>query len=222
MNKDNKILEREQCCPDRIPSPELPSPTDCLPPKELARVLEHIQDTNEFLLDLALSDDRPPHETYRKVFDGLIGVRVEIANEQGETVEGSINLVGTNFLLLREEGFSFLFPFDKIDKIEPYGKHAEPYPKLQLSEIDPCLRRDITFSFGKVVAASPELLHLFFGIRLETYLLLIGEKEIKVNTGGIIVEGIITETDKETITMDVNGERNIISIEKVSLITINA
>lgn len=222
MNKEDRIPEQDQCCPDRFPSPQLPSPTDCLPPDELARVLEQIKDANELLLDLALSDDRPPQETYRKVFNGLIGVRVEIKNQQLETVEGVVTFVGYDFIILREGDYAFIFLFEKMERIEPYGKYSEPYPKLELGEIEPCLRRELTFNFGKIVAASPELIHLFFGIRLEKYLLSMEDKRIQIKMGDISVDGLLTDADKETITLDINGEKNVIPIEKVLLITINA
>ncbi|MBO1913825.1 hypothetical protein J4G37_54550, partial [Microvirga sp. 3-52] len=88
MDKEDILPEEEHCCPERLPSPQLPSPADCLPPAELAKLLEEIRDTNELLLDLALSDSRPPQESYRKVFDGLTGLRVEIADHSGGKVEG--------------------------------------------------------------------------------------------------------------------------------------
>lgn len=222
MNKDDKKSKKVECCPDQFPSPQLPSPTDCLPPDELAKVLEQIKDANELLLDLALSEEQPSHESYRKVFDGLIGVQVEITNEQGATVEGVVNFVGYNFIILKDETITVIYPFDKIDKLLPYAKHSEPYPKIKLSEIDPCLRRDLTFTFGKIVAKSPELLHLFFGIRLEKYLLIMEDKKVKVNMRDIIVDGLITDADMESITLNTNGESNVIPIEEVSFITINA
>ena len=222
MNKEDRISKQDRYCPDRFPSPQLPSPTDCLPPNELARVLEQIKDANELLLDLALSDDRPAQETYRKVFSGLMGVRVEIKNQQLETVEGVVIFVGYDFIILREGEYAFIFLFEKMERIEPYGKYAEPYPTLELGEIEPSLRRELTFNFGKIVAASPELIHLFFGIRLEKYLLSMEDKRIKINMGDISVDGLLMDADKKTITLDINGEKNVIPIEKVLLITINA
>ena len=180
LDNEDKLPEEEHCCPERFPSPQLPSPTDCLPPDELAKVLGHIRDTNELLLDLALSDSRSPQETYRKVFDGLTGLRVEIANHKGEKIEGVVTLVGSDFLVLREDGHTTLVPFDKIDGIQPYGKYAEPYPKSEISGMKPALHRELTFHFGEVVASSPKLIQLFFGIRLDIYLLLLEDKRVKV------------------------------------------
>ena len=220
MNNNDKLPE-EDCCPERFPSPQLPSPADCLPPDELANLLEQIRDANELLLDLALSDKRSPNETYRKVFDGLTGLRVEIANHKGEKVEGVVTLVGSDFLVLREDEHTTLVPFDKIDGIQPNGKYAEPYPESEIDGMDRSLHRKLTFNFGEAVASSLKLIQLFFGIPLDIYLRLLEDKRVKVTMEDGIVEGVITDADKESITVDVSGESNVILIEKVSLISIN-
>ena len=217
-NKDK--LPEEDCCPERFPSPQLPSPTDCLPPGELAILHEQIRVANELLLDLALSDERSPNETYRKVFDGLTGLRVEIADHKGEKVEGVVILVGSDFLVLREDMHTMLIPFDKIDGIQPYGKYAEPFPESKIDGLKPSLQRKLTSHFGEAVASSLKLIQLFFGIPLDIYLRLLEDKRVKVTMEGMIVEGIITDADKESITVDVSGESNVILIEKVSLISI--
>ena len=219
----------KKCCQKKallllksFPSPQLPSPTDCLPPDELTKLLDQIRDANELLLDLALSEERSPNETYRKVFDGLTGLRVEIANHKGEKVEGVVTLVGSDFLVLQEDGHTTLVPFDKIDGIQPYGKYAEPYPESEISRMKPALHRKLTYNFGEVIASSPKLIQLFFGIRLDIYLLLLEDKQVKVTMENIIIDGIITNANQESITLDVNGEKNVILIEEISLIAVNA
>ena len=121
----NDFCIQEQCCTERFPSPKLPSPTDCLPPQVLEKVLEEIRDANELLLDLALADDRPPEETFQKAFDGLIGLRVEITNLLSETIEGLVTLVGYNFVVLRKEEIVFILPYSQIETLKPSGRFAE-------------------------------------------------------------------------------------------------
>lgn len=216
----NDFCIPEQCCPDRLPSPQLPSPADCLPPEVLERVIEKISDANELLLDLALADERSPEETFQKVFDGLIGLRVEITNQLSETIEGIVTLAGFTFVVLQEEEIVTILPYSQIVTIKPSGRYAEPYPGPKLTEIDPCLRRDLTFQFGEVVSSSPELIHLFFRIHLDIYLLTVEAKRIQVKVDGTTVEGLLTDVNKETIVLKVKEERNIIPIDKISLITI--
>ena len=215
----NDFCIQEQCCPERFPSPKLPSPTDCLPPQVLEKVLEEIRDANELLLDLALADDRPPEETFQKAFDGLIGLRVEITNLLSETIEGLVTLVGYNFVVLRKEEIVFILPYSQIETLKPSGRFAELYHDPGLSEIDPCFRRDLTFNFGEVNSSSPELIHLFFRIRLNVYLLTLEAKRIQVKLDDSTVEGLLVDANKETIVLKVEGERTLIPIEKVSLIT---
>lgn len=222
MDKEDMLPEEEHCCPERFPSPQLPSPATCLPPEEMTKLIEQIRDANELLLDLALSEDRSSRETYRKAFDGLTGLRVEIADHKGGKVEGVVTLVGSDFLVLREDAHATLVPFDKIDGILPYGKYSEPYPVSEIGGMKPALHRELTFHFGKVVASSPKLIQLFFGIRLDIYLLLLEDKRVKVTLEDMIVEGIITDANKESITVDIKGERNVIPMEKISLIVVNS
>jgi len=211
-----------QCCSDQFPSPTYPSAADCLPTDELDQVVEKIRDANELLLNLALDDSRPPHETYQKMFDGLVGIRVEITNLLGETIEGKITLVGFDFVILREEDLTILFPFKEIDSIKPFGRYAEPYHDPELTMIDSCLRRDITFHFGEVVSSSPELIQLFFRIHLSVYLLLFQEKQILVKTDGLTLEGLLTDVNKETITLKVEEESTIFPLAMIKLITMTA
>ena len=80
-------------------------------------------------------------------------------------------------------------------------------------------RRDLTFHFGEVVSSSPELIHLFFRIRLDIYLLIVEAKRIQVKVDGSTVEGLLTEINKESIVLQVEDEKNLIPIDMISLIT---
>ena len=215
----NEFCIPEACCPERLPSPKLPSPTDCLPPNELEKVLEEIEAANELLLDIALDSERPINETYQKVFDGLIGLRVEITNSLGETVEGKVHLSGLEFVSLVEEETTWLYPYSQIETIKPFGRFAEPFSDPELSQIDPCFRRDLTFHFGDVVSCSPELLQLFFRIPLDVYLLLFEGKNVQVKTNDLKIEGILADVYKDSIALDQQEETTIIQSELISLMT---
>ena len=219
QNHTNDFCIPEQCCPERFPSPQLPSPTACLPENLLEQVLVEIEEANELLLDLALADDRPIEEVFQKVFDGLMGLRVEITNKIGETISGRVTLSGFNFVVLEEKELVSIYPHNQIETIKPIGKYAEPHHSPEFSEINPCFRRDLTFNFGEVVASSPALIHLFFRIRLNVYLLKFEDKKIQVKVDNTIVEGLLVKVNKETIALKVKDENNIIPIDKISLIT---
>lgn len=221
FDKESYFYIPVQCCPDRYPSPNLPSPTSCLPKEDLERVLEKIRAANELLLDLALGEERLPDETYQKVFDGLIGLRVEITALSGETCEGKVSLSGYDFVVLRNEEKVFIYPYSQIDIVKPFGRFADPYDDPELREIDPCFRRELTFNFGDVVSSSPELIHLFFRMRLNIYLLVYEEKHIQVQIDGQTIEGQMKKVDKESISLEVAEQLTTISIDKIKLFTLN-
>lgn len=210
------------CCPERLPSPQLPSPTDCLSQGELEELEEVIRDANELLLDLALEDGRPTEEIFRKVFDGLIDLWVEVINQFGETIEGKVFLVGFDFVALRKEKVILILPYNQIELVKPFERFAELYPDPELTEIDACLRRDLTFHFGKVVSSTPKLIHLFFRMRLTIYLLLLVDKRIRVTVGHSTIEGTLVDADQESILLKQNEEKEIIPIDTVSLITVKS
>ncbi|MEI4770528.1 hypothetical protein WAX74_12865 [Psychrobacillus sp. FJAT-51614] len=222
QERTNDFCFPEECCPERFPSPQLPSPTDCLQQEAFLKVQEEIRNANELLMDLALADERPPEETFQKAFDGLIGLRVEITNLLGETIEGNVNIAGYDFVVLREEEKITILPYSQIETIKPYGRFAERYHDPELSEIDPCFRRELTFHFGEVVSSSPELIHLFFRIRLNVYLLKMIAKRIQVKIENSLVEGFLEDVNKDTIVLKVEEERNILPIDKILLITIKS
>lgn len=217
---ENDFCILDHCCPERFPSPQLPSPADCLPPEVLEKVLERITDANELLLDLALRDDRSADETFQKVFDGLIGLQVEVTNSLSETIDGRVTLAGFDFVILQGEEIDSILPYRSIEMIKPSGRFAEPYRDAELVDSDPCFRRDLTFHFGEVVSSSPELIHLFFRIHLAVYLLTIEARRIQVTVDGTTVEGLLTDVNQETIVLKVEGERRIIPLDKISLITV--
>ncbi|QED46204.1 hypothetical protein [Cytobacillus dafuensis] len=223
VQKQKQIIDfciPERCCPDRFPSPQLPSPTGCQPPDIFEKTQKDIIKANKLLLDLALADDRPPNETFQKVLDGLAGLRVKIKNHLGETIEGKVMMTGSNFVVLREGHIENILPFSQIDTINPFGRFTEPDHEPQLTDIDPCFRRDLTFHFGDVVSSFPELIHLFFRTPLNIYLLYLEAKRIQVKVADLTVEGLVTDVDKETIVLKVGRESQIISFDKITLITI--
>lgn len=221
IEKKNDFHIPQQCCPERYPSPKLPSPTSCLPQETLEKVIEKIRAANELLLDLALGEDRLPDETYQKVFDGLNRLRVEITSLSGDTCEGKVFLSGYDFVVLRNEEKVFIYPYSQIDIVKPFGRFADPYHDPELSKIDPCFRRELTFNFGDVVSSSPELIHLFFRMRLNIYLLVFEEKQIQVQMEGQTIEGQMKKVDKESISLEVDGQLTTISIDKIKLVTLN-
>ncbi|WP_342535961.1 hypothetical protein [Sporosarcina sp. FSL K6-3508] len=202
----------DRCCPERFPSP-----TNCLPFESFEQMEKEIKAANELLLDLAL-EDRPPEEIFRKVFAGLEGLKVIVIMNEGKTITGKVMTVGFDFVVLLDGKVEIILPYRQIDMVKPCGRFAEPTTEPSLLNIDSCLRRDIAFCFGEIVASSPELLQRFFKIRLTIYLLLLDAKIIEITLDNTVIEGLVMDVDKETIVIESNKKLKVIPIDKITLI----
>ncbi|KZE37311.1 hypothetical protein AV656_12135 [Bhargavaea cecembensis] len=210
----------DSCCPERLQSPEFPSPTGCLPDRELAELIDRIDAANNLLLDLALDDERPPEETFLKVFSGLMGLQVKVEIGGGRTVMGKVHTAGHDFAVLLDEQTEVILPYRTIAKVEPCGRFAEPDHEAELREIDPCLRRDLTFNFGATVASSPQLLHLFFRMRFNIYLLFLEAKTVELTLGDETIVGFVTDVNEESVVLKVKKDVEIIPMGRITMIKI--
>lgn len=220
MKREFDFFIPDAHCPERFQTEELTSDVDCLPSGVLEELIEEIRDANEELLDLALEEDRTQDQIFQRVFDGLIGLAVEIDVKAGGKVEGFVNLSGFDFVSLRTDGNVVLLPYRQIESVHPAGKYAEQATDPELAEIDPCFRRDLTYRFGEVVASSPELIHLFFRIRLSIYLLQFEAKRLQAFLNGETVEGLLTDVDRESIVLKTGEDHKVLPINKILKIII--
>ncbi|MFS0577118.1 hypothetical protein AB1K83_15880 [Sporosarcina sp. 179-K 3D1 HS] len=200
-------------CPDSLSNPQLPSPTDNLPPE----LLEAIQDANDLLLDLALSDGRSANETYQKVFDGLMGLSVEVMTRSGKPVRGKVTLAGFDFVVLQVEEGAFIVPYSQIEKILPAGRFAETFPDPRLKDASKDCQKALTFRFGELVASTPELIHLFFRMRLEVFLLTLEARTLQVLTEDSTFHGILKQVNRGTICLSVGEKEVEIPLSRVCL-----
>ncbi|MCM3408561.1 hypothetical protein [Metabacillus litoralis] len=213
----------DECCPDQIATPKYPSPTTCLP-EELQRELEEkIEIVNRLLLDLALSGEQP-EEARRAAFDGLMGqfIRVKLTCEEklltkkrltvkkkrelrkkliARRPQGCVDLVGFDFVQLRNEDQFFVVPFEKVCQIKSDEPACERIDEPELVNIDPCFRRALAYRFGETVSSSPELIQLFFRLRLSNFLLLLLDKKVTVKLDNQLVTGTVVHATHESITL---------------------
>ncbi|PIC56026.1 hypothetical protein CSV80_16410 [Sporosarcina sp. P12(2017)] len=220
MQKSDFFIPKK-CCPRRAGRPELPSPESCLPLEKREEVDKKIAETNRLLLDLALDDNRSVNQTFQRAFDGLIGLEVEIINPLDETISGVVVMAAFDFIELSRDDYKIIVPYEQVESIKASGCFSELLPKANLLNIGPHLRRKLTFQFGKVVASSPELIQLFFKIPLHVYLLLFEMQTIKVRVGGLLIEGVLVDLNKESIVLKLDQDTTIIPIEKISHILIS-
>ncbi len=118
-------------------------------------------------------------------------------------LEGFVQLVGSDFVLLQKNRKTFIIPFNKICLVlskKPYHPHR---PQAPLLDIDPCFRRDLTFNFGETVAHDPELIQIFFRIKLSMYLKTFTDEKVTIYTNSEKVIGLLTGIE--------NGHVNLVS-----------
>ncbi|MFZ3589264.1 hypothetical protein ACOI1C_08215 [Bacillus sp. DJP31] len=213
----------EQCCPERIKTPKYPSANSCLPLEELEVLDRKIDKANKRLLDLALSEERTSDEVFQAAFDGLVGQYVKVVlvclgiqnPVRNIFTRGRVCLVGFDFVVLRRGKREIIVPFEKIQFIRLDNRFAEPDEKRRLQDIDPCFRRELTYNFGAVVSSSPELIQLFYRLRLKIYLLLLVGEKVRVVMEGIQMRGTINEVHEESLTLKMKGKKREIPFEKV-------
>lgn len=280
----------ENCCPQRLETPKFPSPTSCLP-KEQARELEELIDvTNELLLDLALSNERP-EEGRMKSFEGLMGQMVEVkidcektTNKENKNhkvlqleqlmsmdldsplekreqkkrrkkqywtkkvgkkkrykkrnrkvnkvsknkkksrkkatvktqdviirdngkLKGNVQVIGRDFVLLRRNKVEILIPLIRVSLIKAHERFAHPDHGTELFDIDPCLRRDLTFNFGETVASSPKLIEIFFKLTMPIFLLIHLRKKVTIKLADEELVGTLKEINKDSLVISMKNNK---------------
>jgi hypothetical protein len=196
------------CCQERLEQPEIPSANTCLPEERLEAVEEDIERANKLLLDLGLENPER-NRVIKEAFLGIEGLNVKVELEAGDQTEngeapeisGKVFLAGNDFVALLKDEKEILIPNEKVSIIKAEGRYAEPVSEPLLSDINPCFRRELTFHFGRTVSASPELIHIFFGMKLAIYLLLLQDKEISVHLEGETLQGILWKASEDSITL---------------------
>ncbi|WP_421385114.1 hypothetical protein ACOJQI_10220 [Bacillus salacetis] len=188
------------CCEERMKQPEIPSDTNCLPEDQLEEVEEDIRNANQLLLDLGLENPER-NKVIKQAFSGLEGLEVEVELEEADAASGVVFIAGTDFVALLKGDKEILIPNGRVSLIKSRGRYAQPPSEALLSDIDPCFRRELTFHFGKTVSASPELIKIFFGMKLAIYLLLLQDKEISVQLVNERLEGVLWKASQDSLTL---------------------
>lgn len=106
-------------------------------------------------------------------------------------LEGFVKLVGSDFVQLKKNGKTFIIPFNKICLVLSKKRYQPPIFDTPLADIDSCFRRDLTFKFGETVADDPELVQIFFRIRLSMYLKTIADEKVTIYTNSVKETGLL-------------------------------
>ena len=162
-----------------------------------------------------------------KVGKKIYAKRKVIVNKQDvSTIEtgdlkGFVRVIGRDFVLLKRNKEEIIIPLTKISLIKPHDRFAQPIHKPELLDIDPCLRRALTFDFGETVASSPELIEIFFKLTLPNFLLIHLDKKVKIKVADEEIEGILMEINKDSLVISMKNEKlRIIPLLSVCFIII--
>ena len=97
-------------------------------------------------------------------------------------LEGFVQLVGSDFVQIQKNGKMYLIPFRRTCLVLSKKPYQPPKSQTPLADIDPCFRRELTFKFGETVAGDPELVQIFFRIKLSMYLKTFADQKVTIYT----------------------------------------
>lgn len=161
-------------CPEQIPQPKYPSSNSSFSPRKLEEIRECIENANELLLALAEKDDineRALQLNLRKLRNLSVTIKLNCGAKM-EKVSGCLLDAGKNFVILEnsQTGNILLVLTERILSMDYSPSKDTSLQTQELINIDPCLRRKLTFQFSEVVTRSPYLFNLFFGMNVDMFL----------------------------------------------------
>jgi hypothetical protein len=149
----------------------------------------------------------------------LIKRKRKLRKKNKGVIEGKVQLVGRDFVQLMEKGQKILIPFSKVCVTLTKKQFQPAVHEPSMINIDPCFRRELTFNFGETVANDPELVQLFFRIKLSMYLKTSVGERIIVKTDSERLQGIVKSVDSKNIIIDnTAGSSTRISLNSVCYI----
>lgn len=134
---------------------------------------------------------------------------------------GVVCFVGRDFVVLRQSNEQIIIPLLKIISLKTDSRIVQPLNEPELLDIDPCLRRSLTFNFGETVSCSPELIDIFFKTTLAIFLLTVLHKNLKIKINDEEFEGTLVEVTNESMLISLCNEKEMdIPFPSICFITI--
>ncbi|MED3727431.1 hypothetical protein HPB58_13995 [Priestia filamentosa] len=224
-------------CPERIIQPQFPSATSSFPPEQLAEIDACIEKANELLLTLGLQQEEEEEDdvllqNLHKLKGQMIEVTISCTEEdiepEGtltcenhyEKVHGKFIYNGVDFIILHTmDDETVWIPFTKIRWMIQKEQEEILNRDQPLLNIDPCLRREITFNFGQIVPKSPFLLKLFFPLQLSFLLKSFIDCALCVKTfDNKETRGTLVKVTERSLLIETPRKKQGIDFEKVCFI----
>ncbi len=226
-------------CPERIIQPQFPSATSSFPPEQLAEIDACIEEANELLLTLGLQQEAEEVEEEDVLLQNLnklkgqmvevtISCREEDIEPEGmltcenhdEKVHGKFIYNGIDFIILYTmDDETVWIPFTKIRWMIQKEQEEVFNEDQPLLNIDPCLRREITFNFGQIVPKSPFLLKLFFPLQLSFLLKSFIDCNLRVKTfDNKEIRGTLVKVTERSLLIETPRKKQGVDFEKICYI----
>ncbi|SOC15024.1 hypothetical protein SAMN05880501_10822 [Ureibacillus xyleni] len=192
------------------------SPNSPLSVKELDELQACIEEVNDLLRSLGSESDPNNTRQLQLHFLDLKGVLVsaQIITDEDEEIEsdsskhhkkiinlsGRIATAGRDFLQINEVGSSTFILYRhllSVTRVDDCDESREP----EFIDVNQETRRELAFNFGQFVGKNPDLVNLFFGIRLYLFLKKYIGKDVQVHLSNECITGTLIETDEGKITV---------------------
>ncbi|MFP7225947.1 hypothetical protein [Priestia filamentosa] len=226
-------------CPERIIQPQFPSATSSFPPEQLAEIDACIEEANELLLTLGLQQEAEEvgeEDVLLQNLNKLKGQMVEVTiscreediepegmltcENHDEKVHGKFIYNGIDFIILYTmDDETVWIPFTKIRWMIQKEQEEVFNEDQPLLNIDPCLRREITFNFGQIVPKSPFLLKLFFPLHLSFLLKSFIDCNLRVKIfDNKEIRGTLVKVTERSLLIETSRKKQGIDFEKICYI----
>lgn len=124
-------------------------------------------------------------------------------------LEGFVQLVGNDFVQIQKNGKMYLIPFRRTCLVLSKKPYQPPKSQTPLADIDPCFRRELTYNFGETVAGDPELVQIFFRIKLAMYLMTFEDQKFTVYTNAGKETGLLKRCENGKIHLVTQSDQEI-------------
>lgn len=209
----------------RVSTPRFSSPNSPLPPEELEKLKACVEAVNELLRTIGNPDDpdnkRVLQMRLRKLRGVLMHVNVKCARAE-LPVEGILKDAGRDFLQIESIGRCTFILYDRVCTLRRVESSQEkPGHHPAMVDLEACSRRALILDFGKVVAGDPNLVNIFFGIRLHLRLLSFLGCGVEVETdAGDIFNGILSDSQENYIHVQTDSSLVQINFNNICVVNV--
>lgn len=232
-------------CRKQIPTKRFPSPNSPLPKHELDELQACIEAVNDLLRSLGTKSN--PNNTRQLQqhlfnFKGLV-VKAHILcgnnlprmeNDKGSKFEldlklekkekilkkkGKLATAGRDFIQLNQVGSALFVLYEHLLSITRDECEVDEHGP-EFLDADSLTRRELAFNFGEFVSKNPDLVNLFFGIRLYVKLKEFLGSDVKVKTDKCFFYGTLIKTEEGKIQIESKIGKTEVDLKEICYVEV--